>query len=350
MAGNTTTSRCGTSPSTTSRRRRPLPIQASIRTAPCLCPLRPTRIRLRSTSNGGQPAAAHGSRSRATPRAPWGTSLDTTALADGLYDFRAIATDATGHTGTSLIRANVRVDSTSPAGSLTSPAARCHGRRPERHAQRLLPDAGSGIASVALRASPHRRRFVDDHRHLDERTVQCHVGRHDGCVREHDLQPVLTDRAGNTFTGAMRTITVDVSAPTVVLANPGATISGSVTLNATVTGSGQRRSHSQPRPQARVLVVGRHRTRARRERDLQHVAAAGRRLRHPRHGLRQPRQHLVRHRHLDPRGQHRAARRLLDAGGRLDRELRERDRTGDQRAARRRSTSRSTVAQRWRRS
>ncbi len=36
----------------------------------------------------------------------------------------------------------------------------------------------------------------------------------------------------------MRTITVDVSAPTVVLTNPGATISGSVTLDATVSGSG----------------------------------------------------------------------------------------------------------------
>src|SRR5205823_3144384 len=54
----------------------------------------------------------------------------------------------------------------------------------------------------------------------------------------YDLQPVITDSAGNTFTGAMRTITVDVSAPTVVLTNPGATISGSVTLDATVGGSG----------------------------------------------------------------------------------------------------------------
>ena len=54
----------------------------------------------------------------------------------------------------------------------------------------------------------------------------------------YDLQPVITDGAGNTSTGAMRTITVDVSAPTVVLTNPGATISGSVTLNATVTGTG----------------------------------------------------------------------------------------------------------------
>ena len=54
----------------------------------------------------------------------------------------------------------------------------------------------------------------------------------------YDLQPVITDGAGNTFTSALRTITVDVSAPTVVLTNPGATISGSVILDATVSGSG----------------------------------------------------------------------------------------------------------------
>ena len=54
----------------------------------------------------------------------------------------------------------------------------------------------------------------------------------------YDLQPVVTDRAGNTATGAVRTITVDVSAPTVTLANPGATVSGSVTLNAAVSGTG----------------------------------------------------------------------------------------------------------------
>src|SRR5262249_31543637 len=30
---------------------------------------------------------------------PWGASLDTTTLPDGLYDFRAVATDGAGHTG-----------------------------------------------------------------------------------------------------------------------------------------------------------------------------------------------------------------------------------------------------------
>jgi hypothetical protein len=49
---------------------------------------------------------------------------------------------------------------------------------------------------------------------------------------------VITDRAGNTFAGATITVTVDVTAPTVVLTNPGSTISATVTLNATVAGSG----------------------------------------------------------------------------------------------------------------
>src|SRR5207245_11385478 len=52
---------------------------------------------------------------------PWGTALDTTALADGLYDFRAVATDQTGNTGTSPIRSNIRIDNTAPAASLTTP-------------------------------------------------------------------------------------------------------------------------------------------------------------------------------------------------------------------------------------
>src|SRR5262249_57286892 len=54
----------------------------------------------------------------------------------------------------------------------------------------------------------------------------------------YDLRPVITDRAGNTFTGAAVTFSVDVTAPTVTLTNPGAAIFGTVTLNATVTGSG----------------------------------------------------------------------------------------------------------------
>ncbi|TML88547.1 MAG: hypothetical protein E6G09_01940, partial [Actinobacteria bacterium] len=169
---------------------------------------------------------------------PWGTALDTTSLADGLYDFRAVATDQTGHTGTSPIRSNLRVDNTLPAGSLTTPASGATVGGTSVALSGSYSDGGSGVASVryelrptgggswATIASSASAPFGAS---WDATTVSS---------GSYDMQPVITDRAGNTFTGAMHTITVDVSAPTVVLTNPGAIISGSVTLNATVSGSG----------------------------------------------------------------------------------------------------------------
>ena len=169
---------------------------------------------------------------------PWGTSLDTTALADGLYDFRVIATDATGHTGTSPIRANVRVDNTTPSGALSTPANGATVGGTSVALSGSYSDAGSGVASVRYELRPTgggswtaitTTTGAPFSATWDATTVSS---------GSYDLQPIITDRAGNTFSGAMRTVTVDVSAPTVVLTNPGATISGAVTLNATVSGTG----------------------------------------------------------------------------------------------------------------
>jgi hypothetical protein len=169
---------------------------------------------------------------------PWGTSLDTTALADGLYDFRVIATDATGHTGTSPIRANVRVDNTTPSGSLATPANGATVGGTSVALSGSYSDAGSGVASVRYELRPTGGGSWTA---IATATGAPFSGTWDATTvssGSYDLQPIITDRAGNTFTGAMRTITVDVSAPTVVLTNPGATISGAVTLNATVSGTG----------------------------------------------------------------------------------------------------------------
>ncbi|HEU5277858.1 MAG TPA: Ig-like domain-containing protein [Gaiellaceae bacterium] len=169
---------------------------------------------------------------------PWSTSLDTTALADGLYDFRAVATDQTAQTGTSPVRSDVRVDNTAPAGSLTAPASGATVGGTSVSLSGSYSDGGSGVASVRYELRPtgggswttitttNSAPFTTT---WDATTV---------VSGSYDLQPVVTDRAGNTSTGAVRTITVDVSAPTVTLANPGATVSGSVTLNAAVSGTG----------------------------------------------------------------------------------------------------------------
>ncbi len=50
--------------------------------------------------------------------APYSVAWDTTALADGLYDLRAVTTDNAGRTNTSAVVTNVRVDNTAPTQSL----------------------------------------------------------------------------------------------------------------------------------------------------------------------------------------------------------------------------------------
>ncbi|MDQ2969246.1 MAG: Ig-like domain-containing protein, partial [Actinomycetota bacterium] len=170
--------------------------------------------------------------------APWGTSLDTTSLADGLYDFRVTATDQTGQTGTSPIRSNVRVDNTAPTGSLTAPANGATVGGTSVALSGSYSDGGSGVASVRYELRPTGGGSWTTIATASSAPFSASWDATTVSSGSYDVRPLITDRAGNTFTGAMRTITVDVSAPTVVLTNPGSTISGSVTLNATVSGSG----------------------------------------------------------------------------------------------------------------
>ena len=53
---------------------------------------------------------------------PYGAALDTTALADGLYDLRVLVTDDAGNESTASI-ANRRVDNTKPTAALADPGA-----------------------------------------------------------------------------------------------------------------------------------------------------------------------------------------------------------------------------------
>ena len=169
---------------------------------------------------------------------PWGTSLDTTTLADGLYDFRAVATDASGHTGTSPLRANVRVDNAAPSGSITAPTAGATVGGSNVTLGSSVADGGSGVASVSYQLRPTGGGAFSQIASSSSAPFGATWDATTVSTGSYDLRPVITDRAGNTFTGAVVTFNVDVTAPTVTLANPGGTISGTVTLNATVSGSG----------------------------------------------------------------------------------------------------------------
>ena len=63
---------------------------------------------------------------------PYACSYDTSALADGQYDFRSLATDNAGNTGTSTVYSGPIVDNTALSATMTDrrvPAARSRSAR-----------------------------------------------------------------------------------------------------------------------------------------------------------------------------------------------------------------------------
>ena len=84
---------------------------------------------------------------------PFTCSFDTSTVADGLYDFRAVAIDGVAKTGTSAAVTSRRIDNTAPTATMTALAANLSG---SVTLASTAADAGSGLASVQYqyRVSP----------------------------------------------------------------------------------------------------------------------------------------------------------------------------------------------------
>ncbi len=76
---------------------------------------------------------------------PFPCSFDTTSVADGVYDFRAVAIDGVAKTGTSAAVTSRRIDNTAPTATLGAIAANVSG---SVSLTSTAADGGSGIASV----------------------------------------------------------------------------------------------------------------------------------------------------------------------------------------------------------
>src|SRR5207245_2422364 len=112
---------------------------------------------------------------------------DTTALADGLYDVRATATDLAGNTNTSTIT-GVQVDNTAatdyPGTPLTGTLS----------LSATTADAGSGVDTLTFEHSPAGQgQWTATPAGWDTTGVS------DGL---YDLRVIVTDRAGNQTTSA----------------------------------------------------------------------------------------------------------------------------------------------------
>ncbi len=169
--------------------------------------------------------------------APVSSPWDTTALADGLYDLRATSTDSASNT-TTVEHTNIRVDNTLPSGSISSPGAGATVGGSSVSLAGSYSDGGSGVASVSYEIRPTSGGSFTQIANATSAPFSATWDATTFATGSYDIRPVITDHAGNVFTGPVVTFNVNVSAPTVTLTNPGAAISGTITLNATVTGSG----------------------------------------------------------------------------------------------------------------
>ncbi|TML63989.1 MAG: hypothetical protein E6G22_05250, partial [Actinobacteria bacterium] len=164
--------------------------------------------------------------------APFGVSFATTGVPDGRYDLRALATDGSGHRGASPTR-TVLVDNTAPTATLTAPADGASVGGPSVDLQASADDgAGSGVASVAFEERPTSggawTAIATDGSAPYTATWDTTSLASGG----YEVRAVATDGAGNTANGHAVTVTVDSSAPTVTLADPGSPLHGAVTLTA----------------------------------------------------------------------------------------------------------------------
>ena len=228
-----------------------------------------------------------------TPGDGFTAAFDTTALADGLYDLRARATDGGGNLGTSAPR-TTRLDNTLPTGSVTAPGAGATVGGPAVQLAATGTDGGAGVVSVAFEVKPFGAGTftgVGSDTTAPYALTWDSTSAPDGVA---EIRAVVTDAAGNVYTTTVVSVTVDSTGPSVTLTDPGSVVSGTVGLSAV---TGRRRG-------ARLL--------RRLPRRLRHLDRD--RVRHERAVRRRPRHEHARRRSLRPaRDRLRLARQPLDA-------------------------------------
>jgi hypothetical protein len=145
---------------------------------------------------------------------PYNATLDTSGLADGLYDLRVFTTDAAGNAETTPATVQVRVDNTLPTGTVTAPADAAAIRGTVALTSNSADAGGSGVDTVQYQRSPAGAGTWTNQPASWNTTAQS-----DG---QYDLRVVTTDNAGNAFTSAAITVRVDNTNPTGSVTAPAA--------------------------------------------------------------------------------------------------------------------------------
>jgi RHS repeat-associated protein len=162
-------------------------------------------------------------------------NLDTTTLADGEYELRAVITDDEGNTYTTASRSTT-IDNTPPGGALYALSAKVSG---DVEVDGYAYDTGSGVASWKLQIAPAGSETYEEACPSESLLVSGIVY---GCTLEtghltsgtYHLRAVIVDNAGNTYTTSVMSTTVESAAPT---SSSAPTISGEAVNGRTLSAS-----------------------------------------------------------------------------------------------------------------
>ena len=168
---------------------------------------------------------------------PYSCSFDTTSVSDGLYDFRAVATDNITLSTTSTVVANRRVDNTVPTATMNDPG-QYMGNTVTLTAT-AADTGGSGVASVTIQRSPAGLGSWTDVCTDTSSPYSCGFDTTTVPDGLYDFRATTLDNAGNGGTsGTVANRQVDNTVPTVSLTDPGSPLRATVTLNVTATDVG----------------------------------------------------------------------------------------------------------------
>lgn len=162
--------------------------------------------------------------------APYSCPWTTTTSADGRYDVQAVAVDAHGNTATSATVQRI-VDNTGPVVVVDEPSMPDY-LRGTVTVPVLATDAGAGVASVRLQRSTNGSTWTDI---CTDTTAPYSCSWATSGSGDVLLRAIAVDAVGSSTTSAVVVVTLDNTPPTVTMASPGSTLSGTVTLTATAS-------------------------------------------------------------------------------------------------------------------
>jgi Bacterial Ig domain len=130
---------------------------------------------------------------------PYSCRFDTRTVAEGSYDFRAVATDVAGNTKASATIQNRRIDNTVSSVSLEDPGAYLHGTV----ALSANASSAAGVSSVTIQRAPAGKSTWTDVCRLTVAPYSCPFDTTLVADGAYDLRAVMLTGSGSQYTSAI---------------------------------------------------------------------------------------------------------------------------------------------------